>query len=125
FAPGLTALVTFPAGKDDKVIVRNLPAGDDRGPLNLRLPEQRLWTVAPGAAWFALVEPKPNNKRVRVLDGKTEEEQFTREFDEIVNCVCASPDRKILAVGLTDAGRGLNSKVLLLDAATSDRLGAL
>ncbi|MBA4067883.1 MAG: hypothetical protein C0501_30120 [Isosphaera sp.] len=118
FTPDKTALVTFVGtGKEDKTTVRDLPGGEERVALPFRLPEARFWTVAPGAAWFAAADPKPNHKRVRVLDGATGEERFTREFADPVGCVAASPDGRTLAVGLSDLGRGVNNKVVLLDPA--------
>lgn len=125
FTPDATAVVTFTTAKDDRVVVRGLPGGEERAVLNVRMPEPRLWTVAPAAAWLALADPRPNNKRVRVLDGATGAERFARDFDELVTGVAASHGGKVLAVGLTDQARGPQSKVVLLDAATGDRLSAL
>jgi WD40 repeat protein len=111
--------------RDEKVLVRDLPDGEERAILDLKLPEARFWTVAPGAAWFAHVEPRPNHKRLRLVEGRTGAERYVREFEEAIGCLTATPDGKGIAVGLSDLGRGLNGKVLLLDAATGDRLAAL
>ena len=111
--------------REEKVLVRDLPDGRERVLFDVRLPEVRLWTVAPGAAWLAFAEPRPNHKKLHVIDGRTRVERFTRELAEGVGGLAASPDGKVLAVGLADPGRGLNAKVVLLDAATGDRLGAL
>lgn len=126
FTTDLTTLVTFVGpNKDDRVNVRGLPEADVRTALPFQLPERRFWTVAPSAAWFALADPKQNNKRVRVLDGATGGERFAREFEDSVGTVAASPDGKVLAVGVSDLGRGTHNKIVLFDAATGDRLATL
>jgi WD40 repeat protein len=117
-------IVTFRGDKDDRVLVRTLPDGGEHAAVNMRPNETRFWTVAPDASWLALVEPKPN-KRVRVLDGATGNERFLRDFDESVGCVAASPDGRVLAIGLNDLGRGANNKIVFLDATTGERLSAL
>jgi WD40 repeat protein len=119
------AALVFLNPKEEKVLVRDLPGDEERGVIDLKLPESRLWTVAPDAAWFAVAEPKPNHKRLRVVDGRTGAERYAREFEEPIGCLAATPDGNGLAVGLADVGRGLNGKVLLLDAAIGDRLVAL
>jgi WD40 repeat protein len=110
--------------KDEKVVLRTVPGGEEIGELALKLSEARLWTVAPNATWFATAEAKPNQKRLRVFDGVTGEERFTREFEELVSAVAASPDGKLLAAALTDQGRGL-ARVVLLDPMTGDRINSL
>ena len=117
-------LAAFRGGPDDRVLLRTLPDGGEHAAVNVRPNETRFWTVAPDASWVALVEPKPN-KRVRVLDATTGDERFHRDFEDVIGCIAASPDAKVLAVGLNDLGRGANNKVVLVDAATGDRLSAL
>jgi ferric-dicitrate binding protein FerR (iron transport regulator) len=124
----VTSVVTTPMTakdeKDEKVVLRTVPGGEEIGELALKLSEARLWTVAPNATWFATAEAKPNQKRLRVFDGVTGEERFTREFEELVSAVAASPDGKLLAAALTDQGRGL-ARVVLLDPMTGDRINSL
>jgi WD40 repeat protein len=124
FAPDRGTLVSLNS-REEKVLVRELPAGRDRIVLNLKLPEPRLWTVAPGAAWFAHTDPRPNHKRLHVLDGRTGKPRLTREFDEQVGGLAPSPDGRLVAVGLSEPGRGLNSKVVLFDAMTGERAASL
>lgn len=117
-------VAAFRGGPDDRVLLRTLPDGGEHAAVNVRPNETRFWAVAPDASWVALVEPKPN-KRVRVLDAATGDERFHREFEDVIGCIAASPDARVLAVGLNDIGRGANNKVVLVDAATGDRLSAL
>ncbi len=117
-------LVTFRGEKDDRVLVRTLPDGGEHAAINVRPNEARLWTVAPDASWLALMEPRPS-KRVRVFDGATGDERFVRDFDENVGGIAASPDARVLAVGLIEPGRSANNKVALLDATTGERFAAL
>jgi hypothetical protein len=118
-------LVTFRGDRDDRVLVRTLPDGGEHAAINARPAEARFWAVAPDGAWLAVVDPRPNNRRVRVLDGATGEERFAREFNGLVTCVAATPDGKGVAVAVNEPGRPATSKVVMLDAATSDRLFAL
>jgi ferric-dicitrate binding protein FerR (iron transport regulator) len=111
--------------RDEKVVVRELPGGKDRRELDIKLPEPRFWTVAPGVAWIATVEPRPNNKRVRVHDGITGTERFHQDFEHNIGCVASSADGGTLAVGLLDPARLENNKVVLLDPATGMRLSAI
>lgn len=118
-------LLTFRGDRDDRVLLRTLPDGGEHAAVNARPGEARFWAVAPDASWLAVVDPKPNQKRVRVFDVATGDERFTREFDDAITCVAATPDGKGLAVGVPATGRGASNKVVLLDALTSDRLLAL
>jgi|GEM_PF-1751526 len=118
-------LVACRNDRDDRVLVRTLPDGGEHAAINARPTDPRFWTIAPDATWLAMVDPKPNNKRVRLFDGGTGDERFVRSFDEIVGCVAAVPGGRMLAVGLIDTGRGVNNKVLLLDSTTGDRLFTL
>lgn len=126
-----TLIATAILNKDDKtsraerVVLRDLPRGEDWRELDIKLPEPRFWTAGPAAAWLALVEPRPNHKHIRVLDGHTGMERFTRDFEANVACLTGSRDGRVLAVGLTEAGRGANNKVVLLDSATGERLSTL
>jgi WD40 repeat protein len=116
-------LVTFRG--EDRVLVRTLPDGGEHRAIDTRPSEPRFWAVAPDAAWLAVVDPRPNNRRVRVFDAATGGERFVREFDDAITCVGASPDGANLAVAVHSTVRGVSNKVVVLDANTSDRLPAL
>lgn len=118
-------LVACRNDRDDRVLVRTLPDGGEHAAINARPTDPRFWTIAPDVAWLAMVDPKPNNKRLRLFDGGTGDERFMRVFDEVVGCVASAPGGRALAVGLIDPGRGVNNKVLMLDTTTGDRLFAL
>jgi ferric-dicitrate binding protein FerR (iron transport regulator) len=118
-------LITFRGERDDSVLVRTLPDGGEHAAINARLTDPRSWTVAPEASWLATVDPKPNNKLVRVLDGRAGNERFTCDFDDPVTCLAASPDARSLAVAVYATARGASPKVALLDANTGERLFAL
>lgn len=125
FTRDRTALVTWTPGKDDKVVVRRLPSGDERAFFDLRLLDPRSRAIGPGAEWIAVAEPKPNLKWVRVYDGTTGAERFAREFEDTVGCLAGPADGRTLAIGLLDAGRGVNNKIVLLDAVTNARVTTL
>src|SRR5262249_50412772 len=107
--------------KEEKVFLRSLPDGQERHEFDLHLPEARYWTVAPTAAWLAVVDPKPNQKRLRVYDGATGAERFIQSFDQVVGCVASSPDGRSLAAGLSDPSRVENNKIVLLDPISSEK----
>jgi WD40 repeat protein len=116
-------LVTFRG--EDRVLVRTLPDGGEHRAIDARPTEPRFWAVAPDASWLAVVDPRPNNRRVRVTDAATGEERFAREFADAITCVGASPDGARLAAAVHSTTRGVGNKVVVLDASTSDRLFAL
>ena len=125
-------LATFFINKEDKgtgaraekVLLRNLPDGQEQRVLDIKLSEARFWTVGPHAEWFALAEPKPNHKRLRILDGAGSV-RFTYDFVQLISCVASSADGNVLAVGQTDPARIENNKIVLLDPTTGRRLSAL
>lgn len=120
-------LVTFRGERDDRVLIRTLPDGGEHAALNARPSDPRLWTIAPNASWLAVVDPRPNNKRVRVLDGARGDERFMREFDEGANiaCIAPAPSNKYLAVGIQTNTRGVGNKIVVVDALTSDHAAEL
>jgi DNA-binding beta-propeller fold protein YncE len=118
-------LVAFRGDREDRVLVRTLPDGGEHRAVNARPSDPRLWAVAPGADWLAVVDPRPTNKRVRVFDCATGEERFARAFDDAVTCVATTPDGAALALAVHSTARGVGNKVVVLDAQSSDRLFAL
>jgi hypothetical protein len=118
-------LLTFRGERDDRTLIRSLPDGGEHAAVNVRPTDPRQWVLAPDATWLAAVDPRPNNKRVRVFDIATAEERFTREFDDAVTALAASPDGARLAVAVHATSRGAGNKVVVLDSFTSDRLFAL
>jgi ferric-dicitrate binding protein FerR (iron transport regulator) len=119
----VTSFVT-PSTKEEKVFLRTVPGGEELTELNLKLSEARFWTAAPAATWLAIADTKPNQKRLRVFDGTVGLERFVCDFEEVVGCMTASPDGRVLAVALTDPSRGY-TKVILLDPISGERLGTL
>jgi ferric-dicitrate binding protein FerR (iron transport regulator) len=120
----LVSSITTPATKEEKVLLRTVPGGEELTELNLKLSEARFWAAAPAARWFATTEGKPNQKRLRVFDGTVGIERFACDFEEVVGCMAASPDGHLLAVTLSDPSRG-GTKVILLDPISGERLGTL
>jgi ferric-dicitrate binding protein FerR (iron transport regulator) len=120
----LVTSITTPTTKEEKVLLRTVPGGEELTELNIKLSEARFWTAAPSAAWIATTDGKPNQKRLRVFDGTVGLERFACEFEEMVGCMAASPDSHVLAVALSDPSRGI-TKVVLLDPISGERLGTL
>lgn len=110
--------------KDERVHLRAMPDGEIVSEFSQKLSESRFWCASPSASWFAAVEGKPNQRRLRAFDGLTGAERWAREFDEVVGCVAAAPDGESLAVALADASRG-GSRTVLLDPRTGSRIGGL
>ncbi len=125
FSRNRKSLLTFRGDRDDRVLLRTLPDGGEQAAINARPGEPRFWALAPDASWLAVVDPKPNQKRLHVLDAATGEERFFRDFDDTITCVTATPDGSGVAVGVHSTVRGVSNKVVLLDANTSDRTLAL
>ncbi len=126
--PNRKFLLAFRNDRDDRgdrVLVRTLPDGGEYRAVNARPTEARFWTTAPDAAWLAVVDPKPNNRRVRVLDSNTGEERFARSFDETITSLRAAPDGSVLAIAAHSTVRSIGNKIVVLDAATGDRRFAL
>ncbi|MBM3978726.1 MAG: hypothetical protein FJ304_00300 [Planctomycetes bacterium] len=117
-------MVSFRPG-DVSTLARTVPDGGEHAAINVRLNEMRHWALAADGAWLAVTEPKPHLKRVRVFDAATGDERFAREFEEVTAAIAAAPNGETLAVGLNDPSRGVNNKIVFLNAATGDRLFAL
>ena len=112
--------------REEKVTIRDLPSGRERGRIPVRVSEPRLLCVAPDASWVATAGgQKPNNRRVRLWDVDAGAARFEHELDDAVSSVAASPDGKWLAVGVSDLGRGLNNGVVVFDSDTGERVFAL
>lgn len=108
--------------REERVSVRELPAGAERGSVPVRVSEPRFLCVAPDASWVATAGPKPNNRRVRVWDVAAGEERFARDLDNTVTCLAAAPDGRALAVGVSDLGKGADNAVVVFDPRTGERL---
>jgi hypothetical protein len=108
------------AAREEKVLLRRLPQGDEQFELDLKLCEARLWMAGPETAWFALVDAKPHHRRLRVLDGRSGVLRFSREFEETVGCLAASADGDTLAAALSDPARG-TTRIAMLDPRTGER----
>lgn len=111
--------------REERVIVRDLPSGNERGAVPVRVSEPRFLCVAPDASWVATVGPKPHHRRVRVWDVATGGERFAADLDDTVTCLAAAPDGRSLAVGVSDLGKGTANAVAVFDSATGERLFAL
>jgi ferric-dicitrate binding protein FerR (iron transport regulator) len=121
-------LLAFRGDRDDsgdRVLVRTLPDGGEHRAIDARPSEPRFWAAAPDASWLAVVDPRPNNRRVRVLDCGTGEERFARAYDDAITFLRAAPDGAKLAVALHSTARGAGNKVVVLDASSGGRLFAL
>jgi WD40 repeat protein len=60
-----------------------------------------------------------------VWDGKTGARRFTVSSELKIECLAASPDSKLLAVGLVNLGRREPNKIRLLDAMTGKEIAVL
>lgn len=108
--------------KEERITVRELPSGAERGRVPVRVSEPRFLCVAPDASWVATTGgQKPHNRTVRVWNTDTGTERFAREVNNTAYCLTASPDGKWLAVGVSDLGKGTENAVVVFDAATGDR----
>ncbi|MBM3980709.1 MAG: hypothetical protein FJ304_10565 [Planctomycetes bacterium] len=109
--------------KEERIVIRALPSGEERGRVPVRVSEPRFLCVGPDASWVATAGgPKSQNRHVRVWNTNTGEERFVREVNNTAYCLAASPDGKWLAVGVSDLGKGTDNAVVVFDAATGDRV---
>lgn len=108
--------------REDRISVRTLPSGEERGRVPTRASEPRFLCVSPDASWVATTGgPKPNNRTVRVWNVDAGTERFARELNNTAYCMTASPDGRWLAAGVSDLGKGTDNAVVAFDAVTGDR----
>lgn len=125
FTADRKTLVTFRGEKDDGLVVRHLPEGEERATVNTRVQDRRFFTAAPAGVWLATVDPKANRKLVSVWDGDGGGVRFSQELEDPVTCLTASPDGAALAVGITDTGNRTHNRIVFLHPVTGERLFAL
>ena len=115
--------------KDDRVTLRDLPGGDVRKVLPVRVTEPRFLCAPPDASWVATVDPKPADpkaaNRVRVWDAATGAERFARDWESRPSCLASTPDGKWLAAEVPGSARGADNPVVFLNAATGEEAFAL
>ncbi len=109
---------------DDSIVCRDMPGGLERMVLPVQPGEQRTLCVSPDGRWLAVTRPKPK-PAVRVWDAFTGVERFAHELENAAYCMCATPDGRMLAIEISDLGRGSNNKVVFLDSQTGERRFAL
>jgi hypothetical protein len=108
--------------REERVAVRELPSGAERGTVPVRVNDPRFLCVGPDASWVATAGgQKPNNRRVRVWDVATGRERFAFDLDSSVTCLAASPDGRRLAVGVYDMGKDAANLVAVFDVTTGER----
>jgi WD40 repeat protein len=108
--------------REDRVFVRDLPSGNDRGQVPVRVTHPQFLCVAPDASWVATAGgQKPNNRRVRVWDVATGRERFAFDLVSSVTCLSASPDGRRLAVGVFDMGKESANLIAVFDVTTGER----
>ncbi|MBM3983918.1 MAG: hypothetical protein FJ304_27350 [Planctomycetes bacterium] len=109
--------------REERIVVRDLPSGAERGQIPVRVNDPRFLCVAPDASWVATAGgQKPNNRKARVWDVATAKERFAFDLDNSVSCLAASPDGRELAVGVSDLGRDTGNAVVVFDTTTDKRL---
>lgn len=108
--------------REERVVVRDLPSGTERGQIPVRVSEPRFLCVAPDASWVATAGgQKSNNRRVRVWDVATGQERLAIELENSVTCLAASPHGRWLAVGVADLSKEANNVVAVFDTTTGER----
>ncbi len=110
--------------KEDRLVVRELPAGTVRHTIPVRVTEPRFLSVSPDATWVATTGSKPNNA-VRVWETATGRERFSRELEDICYCMASTPDGRLLALNAADLRRSSNNKLVFLDASTGEQAFSL
>ncbi|MFO0825460.1 MAG: hypothetical protein U0792_20460 [Gemmataceae bacterium] len=108
--------------REERITVRELPSGDVRGQIPIRVSEARFLCVPPDASWLATTgSPKPNQRLLRVWDVGTGNVRFATDLDNTVTCLASSPDGRTLAVGVSDLGRGTTNSIVMFDTATGEQ----
>jgi len=110
--------------REDRVVVRNLPVGDVRHTIPVRVTEPRFLCASPDASWVATTGSKPN-KALRVWETATGQERFTRDLEDNCYCMASSPDGRLLALNPADLRRSSNNKLVFLNAATGEQVFSL
>jgi hypothetical protein len=108
--------------REERVVVRELPSGDKKGEISVRVSEPRFLCIGSDASWVAtLGGQKPNNRRVRAWDVTTGRERFSRELNNSATCLAGSFDGRWLAVGVSDLGKGADNAVVIFDSTTGEK----
>jgi anti-sigma factor RsiW len=109
--------------REERIFVRELPSGTERGQIPARVTDPRHLCVAPDASWIATASgQKPNIRRACVWDVTTTKERFAFDLDHSVVVLAASPDGRRLAVGVSDPRRDTGNTVVVFDTTTGERL---
>lgn len=108
--------------REERVAVRELPSGAERGRVPVRVNEPRFLCVATDASWIATVGQKPNNRRVRIWDVAPGQERIALDLDDAVTCLALSPDGRRLAIGVSDLARNSGNLVAVVDPLTGERV---
>lgn len=107
--------------RTERISVRNLPTGGERGQIPVRVSEPRFLCVAPDGSWVATVGRKPDNRRVRLWEVASGQERSAFDFEAALPCLSTSPDGRTLAVGMSDSGKGAENGIVLIDVTTGER----
>lgn len=108
--------------REERILVRDLPSGDVKGEVPIRVSEPRFLCIAPDASWIATAGgPKSNSRRVRVWNVATGRERFTHELNNTVNCLTVSPDSRSLAVGVSDLRKAADNSIVVFHAITGEK----
>lgn len=107
--------------REERIVVRELPSGIERGWIPVRVNEPRFLCIAPDAKWVTTVGQKPNNRRVRVWDVATGKDRFAFDLDGTVTGLAASPAGRALAVGVSDLAKDSGNCIVVFDTTDGKR----
>jgi WD40 repeat protein len=110
--------------KEDPVILWDLRTREQRARVDARITDQRC-VLAPDASWLATVDRDETPPVAHVWDGKTGERRHSLSSKLRINCLAASPDSTLLALGLLDLGKRAPNRIQLVDARTGEEVGVL